>query len=103
MIFVDPICPCLSNANWRWHDSCHLFGDDEADPHGFARRIGLKRAWFQAGRKPHYDLTRSMRAKAVRAGAVEYSREQAVAFWRSRSESGAPPITAPSGAEEEAR
>ena len=42
----------------------------EEELHEFAQRIGLKRAWFQDGRHPHYDCTTpNMRGKAIRFGA----------------------------------
>jgi hypothetical protein len=61
----------------RW---CHLTADTVAELHEFAKRIGLRRAWFQPDHRPgvltipgswHYDLTAKRRAAAVRAGAVE--------------------------------
>lgn len=66
---------------------CHLMV--EADEHGqldlealhkFADLIGLKRSWFQPRSSPHYDLTPSKRALALRVGAAFVpAREQAVA------------------------
>jgi hypothetical protein len=57
---------------WRHgNESCHLFGDDPAELHALASRIGLKRSWYQdKGNLPHYDLTRSKRAAAIGAGAA---------------------------------
>jgi hypothetical protein len=52
--------------------SCHMTSDTSlAELHEFAARIGMKRAWFQDGRHPHYDLNESRRAKAVKLGATE--------------------------------
>ncbi len=64
----------------RW---CHLFADDAdcEELHAFARRIGLRREWFQGN---HYDLTPGRRAAAVRAGAKELARAEAVAIWRAQ-------------------
>lgn len=39
--------------------------------HEFAKRIGLKRSWFQDQTFPHYDLTASKRALALKHGATE--------------------------------
>ncbi len=36
-----------------------------------ARKIGLRRRWFQNGRHPHYDLTVNRRAIALSFGAEE--------------------------------
>lgn len=58
--------------------SCHLTADTLPELHAFALRLGLRRAWFQGGRVPHYDLTASRRTLAAHLGAVEVSaREQA--------------------------
>jgi hypothetical protein len=52
----------------RWS---HLHADSVDELHGFARSIGLKRAWFQDKPGfPHYDLTDTKRREAIRAGAV---------------------------------
>lgn len=62
----------------RW---CHLFADevDCEELHAFAKRLGMRRDWFQGD---HYDLTPGKRAMAVRLGARELSRADAVAVWR---------------------
>ena len=65
----------------RW---CHLFSD-EKDPefpqlHAFAAKLGMRRTWSQGD---HYDLTPGRRGAAVRAGAKEATRSEAVAIWRS--------------------
>lgn len=53
---------------------CHMWvnpGDEEA-LHAMARKIGMKREWFQAKPGfPHYDLIPTKRVKAVAEGAVE--------------------------------
>lgn len=51
--------------------SCHLSADSTEELHEFATRLGLKRAWFQGGRMPHYDLTPNKRRQAVQLGAIE--------------------------------
>jgi len=64
----------LRDWGWRLGPSCHLAADSVEELHAFAARIGLKREWFQAGKRggrPHYDLTARRRADAVRRGAVE--------------------------------
>lgn len=63
------------------HQWCHLFADEKDCPelHAIAQKIGMRRAWFQGN---HYDLTPERRERAIRAGAIEVTREQAVAIWR---------------------
>jgi hypothetical protein len=47
----------------------HLFADSVEELHDFARRIGLKREWFQGTRIPHYDVAPGKWQQAVRCGA----------------------------------
>lgn len=58
--------------------SAHMTADTLEELHAMARRIGLRRAWFQNGRVPHYDLTPARRQAALDGGAVFLSaKEQA--------------------------
>ena len=88
-IYVDAL------ESWGWKlrgrtvRSCHMFTDstDIEELHIFAERIGMRRAWFQPHRvAPHYDLTGTRRALAVRLGAVAVGRREASAIWRQRSQ-----------------
>ena len=84
-VYVDPMFPCMTNANWRWRESCHLWADTENELHDFAARIGLRRAWYQKDATlPHYDLTSGRRVKAVALGAIEVSRADFAALIRQR-------------------
>lgn len=51
--------------------SCHLMADTVDELHSMAKKIGLKRSWFQLGSRPHYDLVEKKRDKAVLNGAIE--------------------------------
>lgn len=85
-VYVDP----LMNHGWVLNGkptmSCHMFADSKGELVAFARRLRLKETWLQGeNRNPpflHFDLVPSMRALAVKAGASELSREEAVAKWR---------------------
>ena len=75
MNYVDEL---KANGPWRYGLSCHMFPEitdiekgDLSEFHKFAQSIGLKREWFQKGSWPHYDLNKTIRAKAVKAGAIE--------------------------------
>lgn len=68
----------------RWAHMVTDGGEDEL--HAFARRIGMRRDWFQGD---HYDLTPTRHALALAAGAKEITRRALVAILRSsRKESG---------------
>lgn len=72
MVYLDPWIDWgkrIGRAGPKWS---HLIADTEEELHQMAQRIGLKRAWFQAGRRPHYDIgTLRIRNLAIQMGAVE--------------------------------
>ncbi len=80
-VYVDPLCKNGWVLRGRTVRNCHLVADTEQELHDFAAKIGMKRAWFQAGRVPHYDLTESRRARAVSMGAREITRREMVEGW----------------------
>lgn len=54
------------------HQWCHMWSEDLDALHAMAKKIGMKREWFQPHRHlPHYDLVPSKRAHAIRLGAKE--------------------------------
>ena len=57
---------------------CHMEADTDAELHAMADKIGVARRWHQKAGTPHshYDICKTMRAKAVRLGAVEIGRAQ---------------------------
>lgn len=59
--------------------SAHLMADTLDELHAFAKRLRLKREWFQDHPlHPHYDLTPEKHARALAIGALFVSaREQA--------------------------
>lgn len=71
----------LANRGWklRGHQvaSCHMIADTLGELHAMAQAVGMRPAWFQAPPKasfPHYDLTSSRRAEALKHGAVPLDR-----------------------------
>lgn len=66
--------------------SCHMTCDGDIEElHELARRIGLRREWFQPRSTPHYDLTPARREKALKNGAVFVpARTQALARFEAR-------------------
>ncbi len=81
-VYVDPIMQHGGSASFRWTRSCHLYADTLDELHAFAGRIGLKRAWFQSGRFPHYDLNEGRHRAAIASKAIQHDRRQAVDMWR---------------------
>jgi len=90
-VYVDLMCAHGWCLRGRWVDSCHMFADTVEELFLFGDKIGLKRKWVQGvdekGREPHFDLVLSKRVVAVAAGAIELTREEAVAIWRKHRES----------------
>lgn len=69
-VYVDNEC-----ISWRGKLWCHLVADSLDELHGFAKRLGLKRGWFQEQtRYPHYDVTVQVRERALRLGALDGDR-----------------------------
>lgn len=85
MIYVDAARP----LGWSKGPSCHMMTDGTLDElHEFARRLGLRESWFQPKSSPHYDLTVTVRNRAVAMGAVEADRHKVVELiqlWRARA------------------
>ena len=81
-VYVDNIGPCLRSKKWPYREACHLVADSVEELHKFALRMGLRRDWFQCGSNllPHYDLTKGMRIRAVRLGAIEIGKKELVAM-----------------------
>lgn len=66
------------------HMWCHMWADTEDELHAMAKKIGMKKEWFQNhGKLPHYDLVPTRRAAAIRYGAIEMS----VLEWKRRNKS----------------
>ncbi|MCT7316350.1 DUF4031 domain-containing protein [Ralstonia sp. CHL-2022] len=72
-----------ARITWRGRQWCHLVADSLDELHGFARALGLKRAWFQAQASlPHYDVTIEVRDVALRRGAREADRRTLISRGR---------------------
>jgi hypothetical protein len=63
-----------------------MYADTLDELHAMAAKIGMKREWFQDKKSlPHYDLTVSRRAAAVRAGAIERGSRQLMDFMKANN------------------
>jgi len=70
MVYVDDMnAPAtVGRLHSIW---CHMYADTDAELHAMARRIGLRRSWFQYSQHlPHYDVTAQKRVQALKAGAI---------------------------------
>ncbi len=74
MIYIDALQDCTPKKGWRWNQFCHMFADSVEELHEFAAKIGMKKAWFQNRKLPHYDLTAKRRKLALSLGAQEVDR-----------------------------
>jgi hypothetical protein len=88
-VYVDEIVDYTRLARMkglRWTHWCHLTADTREELHAFAGTLGLKRSWFQNADnyRWHYDVVPSVRARAVRAGAVEIDRHGLAAIMADR-------------------
>lgn len=79
MVYVDELKKYGYGPRCFRDGACHMTADDVDELHAMAATIGLKRTWFQSqSNTPHYDLTASKRALALKHGAVfKGGREQA--------------------------
>lgn len=65
----DMIAPAARRYGVEWS---HLWADDVEELHAFAKRIHLKRGWFQnRPRFPHYDVVPTIRQVALSHGAEQ--------------------------------
>lgn len=77
-VYVDPLL-FYGHKHWQGGEACHMATDqqDLTELHDLAEKIGMARKWFQNHKVvPHYDLSPSMRERAIEAGAVEVSAEE---------------------------
>ncbi|WP_202753726.1 DUF4031 domain-containing protein [Burkholderia cenocepacia] len=73
-IYVDD-----ERISWRGKQWCHLVADSLNELHDFAQQLGLRRSWFQERSiYPHYDVTVSVREKALMLGALKGDRSTIV-------------------------
>ena len=57
---------------------CHMIADDLDELHRMASAIGMRREWFQPLSFPHYDVSLTRRARALKLGAIEVDRRELV-------------------------
>lgn len=72
VVYVDNMFK-YAMGNFRGMKMSHMIADTDAELHAMAKRVGLKRKWFQGD---HYDLSMSLRKLAIAAGAVPITLRQ---------------------------
>lgn len=73
-VYVD-----AEEIQWKGKVWCHLVADSLDELHSFAARLGLHRSWFQhKSFYPHYDVTLSIKAKALSMGAIDADRRTVI-------------------------
>ncbi|AVI86951.1 MULTISPECIES: DUF4031 domain-containing protein [Pseudomonas syringae group] len=73
-VYVDS-----EDIRWKGRVWCHLVADSLDELHSFAARLGLHRNWFQSESfYPHYDVTLSVKARAMILGAKHADRRQII-------------------------
>lgn len=76
-VYVD----CAENSLGRMK-MCHMIADTLPELHNMARRIGMRREWFQPKSFPHYDVAKGRRLLAIRLGTIECDRRTFVRHLR---------------------
>lgn len=70
-VYVDELIVWPNAKGIFKKGSCHLSADTLDELHAFAKKLGLKRSWFQNHKLlAHYDLVPSKRDQAIKLGAI---------------------------------
>lgn len=100
-VYVDDFRTSAQVGRGRPSVWSHMTADSREELHEFAAKLGLRRSWFQdpcvnGKYKPkpgsrhaenwHYDVTETVRQKAIAAGAVEVSWREFPAICAGRAE-----------------
>ncbi len=75
-VYVDDV-----RFRFRRMIMCHMWSDSEAELHAMARRLGMRREWFQSPPKAswcHYDISLTSKRRALELGAILTDRYGAV-------------------------
>ena len=72
MIYLDDMYR-HAIGNYRGMKMSHMIADDEDELHEIARKIGMRRSWFQ---RDHYDIPIMRRDAAIALGAIPITYRQ---------------------------
>lgn len=71
-VYVDS-----ANLKYRNMVMCHMIADTLPELHDMAKKIGMKKEWFQKDASfPHYDVPLFRKKKALELGAIEVNRRE---------------------------
>jgi hypothetical protein len=73
----------VDSAEWPFGRMmmCHMMADSLGELNSMADAIGVQRKWIQDKRPPvHFDICKTKRARAVKLGAIEITRQQCSDF-----------------------
>jgi len=88
-VYVDPLFATAPKPTWPYKEASHMTADTVQELHALAKRLHLKRLWFQNHHTNraywHYDLTRGKYYQAIRLGAIPLSREASAERLRAAS------------------
>jgi Protein of unknown function (DUF4031) len=79
-VYVDDMYR-LPMGQFRRMKMSHMIADTEEELLAFADRLGLKREWYQGN---HFDVSMSVRTKAISLGAKEIPLRELAAMVRKR-------------------
>ena len=65
MVYVDD-----ARIHWKGMYMSHMTADTVEELHAMAKKLKLKRGWFQPKSWPHYDIAESKRFLALQHGAI---------------------------------
>lgn len=90
MIYVDPLCShgfiFDRRVNSRPVKTCHMFElrNSKEKLLNMASLIGMKSRWIKKSNRGiwHFDLMKGKRQLAIKEGAVEVPRKEAVEIWK---------------------
>ena len=76
-VYVDPLTPTRPSKQWPFRFGSHMIADTTMELHSMARRLGLKREWYQTRSVlPHYDISPGRRMAALRMGAIAINNKE---------------------------
>lgn len=78
-VYVDDFKARFAPAHrpGRTYVMSHMIGTEEAELHAMAQRCGVAKRWYQ---RDHYDISQSVRSRAIAAGAVPITLRQLAAM-----------------------